>query len=162
MKTLTVERLKELVRYEPDTGRFIVIGKMRGKRRGQIAGSVLPDGYRRISIDGRSYGTNRLAWLYMTGSFPIGLVDHRDNNPRNDRWLNLREANHFQNMANRRRHKNTASGIKGVYAIGGRWIAVITANRKRHYLGMFATKEAAGAAYAEAAPRLHGQFARIG
>jgi hypothetical protein len=159
---ITAARLKELVHYDPKTGVLTCLVRMRGKRPGDIAGHINQDGYRRITLDGRQYGGNRLAWLYMTGAFPEWMVDHRDGNPGNDRWRNLREADRYQNMANKRPHRGSASGLKGVYPEpNGRWKALITCRGQRHYLGMFACKQKAAAAYAAKAIELHGEFARL-
>lgn len=156
---LTAERLAEFVRYEPRTGRFVVVGKMRGKRPGDDAGFINPDGYRRITVDGRQYGANRLAFLAMTGRWPEGFVDHRDGDPGNDRWKNLREADRCQNMANRKPHRGSTSGVKGVYPSRRGWVAIITWRGHRYYLGWFASKADAAAAYQAKAAELHGDFA---
>jgi hypothetical protein len=59
-----------------------------------------------------------------------------------------------------RRHNS--SGIKGAHRHqSGRWMAQIRVDNKRIYLGLFATPEAAGAAYAEASKLYHGEFGRI-
>lgn len=134
---------------------------MRGKRRGQIAGHIGTNGYRKISIDGRAYGGNQIAWLYMTGELPKALIDHKDGKHSNDRWANLRPANHSQNMANKKRHRGQKSGFKGVYPSGPKWVAIVTAQHVRHYLGSFAAPELAHAAYCRKAIELHGPFARF-
>jgi hypothetical protein len=46
---LTAERLRELLDYDPETGVFR--WKM-NRRRGKVAGTLRPDGYRQIGIDG--------------------------------------------------------------------------------------------------------------
>ena len=77
----------------------------------------------------------------------------------NNRMSNLRIATRSQNVANSCR--SSASGIKGAYAKrNGRWHAQIRANGKLRHLGTFATAEAAGNAYAEAAREAFGEFAR--
>jgi hypothetical protein len=55
------------------------------------------------------------------------------------------------------------SGFKGVYLRRdrNRWRATISANGKRISLGYFATAEEAARAYNQAAPELHGAFARL-
>jgi hypothetical protein len=79
----------------------------------------------------------------------------------NNSRSNLRIANEFQNQHNRRRRRDSSSGLKGVTPQDGKWKAEIRANGKWYYLGFHTTKEAAYAAYCEAAKRLHGEFARV-
>lgn len=89
-------------------------------------------------------------------------IDHKDGNPANNRWDNLREATDSQNLANSKLAKNNTSGAKGVWLekATGRWNSYITVRGKRIYLGTYDTVAEAGAAY-EASARLHfGEFAR--
>ena len=67
----SVERLKELLDYSPDTG----VSTWNVKRnqnidQGSVAGTVTSEGYRKIRIDGKKYSAHRLAWVYMTGDDP--------------------------------------------------------------------------------------------
>lgn len=96
----------------------------------------------------------------MTGSFGRSTIDHRDGDPANNRWNNLRKATPAQNCANRRRQQNNASGFKGVVAYRGKWRAVITKNGRPTMLGTFESPAAAHAAYVAAARKLFGEFAR--
>jgi hypothetical protein len=130
-------------------------------RAGDVAGTVDFDRYRKIMIRGRQYRAHQLAWLYMTGKRWPRVIDHRDRNPSNNRWDNLRRATVSQNNANRRRHRNNACGFKGVTRTEwGRWRASIYKDGRKHHLGIFATPEEAHAAYMAAARRLFGEFAR--
>jgi hypothetical protein len=149
--------------YDPKTGEFRWLNPTsRSINAGDLAGNLDPSSrYWDIAIEGRSYRAHRLAWLYMTGKWWPRVIDHRDRNPSNNRWDNLRRATVSQNNANRRRHKNNACGFKGVTRIpSGRWRATIFKNRRRHHLGVFATPESAHAAYVAAAHKLFGEFAR--
>jgi hypothetical protein len=127
---------------------------------GDRAGSLYSNGYRNITIDGKRYGEHRLAFLYMTGKWPAKLVDHRDLNPSNNGWDNLRSANWSQNNANK--HTRNRLGAKGVkqHATSGRFEASIRIAGKRRYLGTFDTVAEAAAAYATAANDAFGEFAR--
>ena len=66
-------------------------------------------------------------------------------------------------MNTRARSDNT-SGYKGVSFEKRRhkWVAEIWMNGIKRHIGYFPTAEAAGAAYAEAAKRLHGEFMNLG
>jgi hypothetical protein len=155
---LTQARLMEVVSYDPTTGIFIWKIDGRWKVAGERAGFVA-HGYRRMTIDGRQYRASHLAWLYVHGKLPTQRLDHRDRDTGNDRIKNLRPCTHEQNMANRTVFRGTSSGAKGVYANGRQFMAIITAEKKRHYLGLFPSIAAAKAAYDAAAKQLHGEFA---
>jgi hypothetical protein len=162
MTTLTAERLRALFRYDADTGAFIFI--TRAARRVQIgdrAGSVNNEGYRHIHIDGRSYKAHRLAWLYVNGEWPMGMVDHINGNTDDNRIANLREASRSQNLANSRLMRRGKLIHKGVSQRKGKWIARIQRNGHPRFLGYFATEQEAIAAYKTAAAELFGSFARV-
>jgi hypothetical protein len=163
--SLTAERLRDLVHYDPETGIFThrVGRKGAGTYAGGIAGRLEPKhGYRRIGIDGHRFRANRLAWLYMTGVWPDRLIDHANGNPSDDRFSNLRLATSSQNGANCRKPTHNASGFKGVnwHAKAGKWRAYIKNKGKPVHIGYFASAEAAHAAYMEKARELFGEFAR--
>lgn len=94
-------------------------------------------------------------------------VDHRNNNPLDNRKENLRVSNKQQNAWNVakmliRGGKPTSSKYKGVCKVKCKknpWKAMIKADYVLHHLGRFATEEEAGLAYNEAAKRLHGEWA---
>jgi hypothetical protein len=165
-KTLTAERLKELLNYNPLTGVFLW-KVWRGPRAqaGQIAGSAWPNKsgkfYRRIMVDGRMYLAHRLAVLWMTGEMPLREVDHRDGDGLNNAWRNLRKATRAQNSANTPRHTDNRAGFKGVYQRGQRFVAMIRRDKRGRYLGTYDTPEEAHAAYAAAAQKHFGEFARV-
>lgn len=104
---LTQEQLKSVLRYDPELGVFIWLApRTSGVKPGDEAGSLRGDRGRkksswRIRVFGRVYSRHRLAWFYMTGEWPEE-IDHRDLDPTNDRWTNLRIATRSQNLANRR------------------------------------------------------------
>lgn len=159
---LTVERLKEVLRYEPETGFwFWLVNRMSGVKAGDRAG-YLSDGTWRLCVDGRRYHSNRLIWLYMTGTWPPEHVDHENTDRLDDRWLNLRLASHSENQANRKVFRNNLLGMKGVKRVRrtNRFQARIYFGGKSHHLGCFDTPEEANDAYRIAAERVHREFAR--
>src|SRR5262249_23350106 len=104
---ITAARLRELLDYNDETGEFRWRKRMSRKvKPGDVAGNLNTDGYRRIRIKGREYRAHHLAWLHMTGKSCPVFIDHRDGNPSNNRWDNLRRATASQNCANRRRPRN--------------------------------------------------------
>jgi hypothetical protein len=161
-RRLTQARLRELLRYDPNTGQF----RWRKRpspsvRKGAIAGGVSKFArYWCITIDGRTYMAHQLAWLYRTGKWCRPMVDHRDGDRTNNRWRNLRRATSSQNNANRCVPRNNRCGFKGVGLKAGRWCARIRKNGRLRELGAFPTPQAAHAAYVAAARKLFGEFAR--
>jgi hypothetical protein len=164
LSILTQERLKEVILYSPELGTWTWVGLCGANRRlnGKAAGRVHHGGYLMIGIDRVQYPAHRLAFLYVTGKFPENIVDHRDTDTLNNKWLNLREATYIQNAQNSKGSKNRASPYKGAYVDRRyqKFSSSISVNKKKVWLGYFDTAEAAAAAYAEAARKHHGDFAR--
>lgn len=159
MAGLTAERLRELLHYDPLTGVFTWIKAASNKshaRPGDIAGGPRKDGYWRIGVDGARYLLHRLAWLYMTGAWPVGLIDHRDTDPSNNRWLNIvDESSEFNQENQREAHSNSQSGILGVWPCGSRWRVAIRIHGKGIHLGRFDTKPEGQAVYLAAKRAAH-------
>ena len=88
-------------------------------------------------------------------------MDHKDHDTLNNRRENLRIATHAQNLWNTKILANNTSGFKGVsfFKPRGTWRSRIMLNGKQNLIGYFDSPEEAGAAYVEAAKRLHGEFA---
>jgi len=91
-------------------------------------------------------------------------VDHIDGDGLNNTRANLRVCSHGENSANRGKPSNNTSGLKGVdfHKASGKWRAQIAVNGTSKHLGLFTDKEAAYAAYCEAATQYHGEFANNG
>lgn len=91
---------------------------------------------------------------------PHGVeVDHADGDGLNNCKLNLRICTHKQNQANKGRQGNNTSGSKGVTRNSSKrksWRAEMAG---RH-LGSFVHKEEAAEAYACAAEKEYGEFAK--
>lgn len=159
---VTYERLVSILRYDPETGKWFALVNRRRTRAGTEQGSLLPSGYVQLGIDGKCYLSHALAWLYMTGKWADPEVDHRNLNRSDNRWINLREATHGQNITNRPAQANNKCGVKGVswFSQTHKWRAAIVVNRKQIHLGLFATIELAAAAYQAASIQYHGEFGR--
>jgi len=144
---LTQEILKSLLQYDPISGLFTnkttrSYKALAGKESGYICSN---HGYVIIKIKNKAYKAHRLAFLYMTGNFPLEFVDHINGIRSDNRWINLREATNQQNIRNTRVRKNTKSGFKGVLwdYRWKKWVAYCQANGKRHFLGSSSTPEGA-------------------
>lgn len=159
---ITLRRLKELFRYDAETGNFIRVLAQPGQSVGSAAGTIGDRGYRVIKIDGKSYKAHRLAWLYVSGWLPALDIDHINGDTSDNRIVNLREATKEQNLANCRRYKSNSSGLKGVcwHKASGKWSSYIQARGKRKHLGLYNSPIEAHHAFLEAAKELHGEFAR--
>jgi hypothetical protein len=127
---------------------------------GSIAGHQQPGSYRLIGINYRVYKAHQLAWFWMTGSWPIGWLDHRNLDKSDNRWHNLRLATGQQNGANRRARNDSRLGIKGVYQIGQRFRAYLGIGGKNIHLGYFSNVGDASAAYEAAVKSAYGEYAR--
>lgn len=159
---LTQAELKEIVHYDPDTGLFTWAKGRKKAALGTPAGRPRkPDGRMMVGVLGSKYLGSRLAWLYMTGQWPEKLVDHRDRDLTNDRWINLRLATHSENSHNASLRPDNTSGVKGVwYAKSVKlWVAEIAYQGKSKKLGYFKTKELAVEFMGLAREMIHGEFA---
>jgi hypothetical protein len=165
---LTAEQLRALLTYIPSTGAFVwKPNPLRPKEwntkySGTQAGTILPRGYVQVMVNSRLYLAHRLAYLWMTGSWPESEVDHRNGDGTDNAWGNLRAATSSQQKMNKRVRSDSQSGIKGITLDRrrGLWSVRIEARGQRYWFGYFKTAEEASAARAEAAARLHGEFAR--
>ena len=135
----SLERVQELLKYDPLTGEFTWKVTRGPKPAGSTAGQRWTD-YIRIKIDDKSYQAHRLAWLFLTGADPGDMiVDHIDCDKQNNRADNLRLATISENTA------STLRGEPKCYQMSasGKYQAVYTFKRKRITLGTFDTAEEA-------------------
>lgn len=168
--------LRELLRYEPETGLLFWLPRpvesfenaMRaamwnGRYAGKPAFTADTRGRRSGAILGRNFLAHRAIWCLVTGQWPTHTIDHRDGDPSNNRWANLRAATRSQNVRNRASAKGSSSWFLGVtWAIRrGKWRGQIEANGKRYWLGDFTDELDAARAYDAAAIVHHGSFARL-
>lgn len=135
---LTLDRLKEVLAYDPETGIFRwTVTRNNYVRKDQIAGAINHQGYVVIKVDGVSYQAHRLAWLFVKGKWPEGVLDHIDHCESNNSIGNLRDIPNEENYKNRRRRSDNRSGIAGVMFHNGKWQARIVFEGKRISLGHF-------------------------
>ena len=172
----TPEELRKLLRYEPETGKlfwvprpeesFASVNAARSwntKYAGKEAFTSLDrDGYRQGTICGIFVRAHRVIWAIMTGEWPSDTIDHKNTQKTDNTFINLRSASMSQQKMNCGASASNTSGIKGVYWSNTyrKWIAKIRAEGKIYHLGYYDIKSEAAAAYASAAYKLHGEFAR--
>lgn len=160
-KMLTQEQLKELVKYEPDTGIFTLIKYRTGTTRkiGDPLGSFTKAGYLETCINQKRYYLHRLAFLYTTGEMPSGVIDHINGNPSDNRWVNLRCVDQKANGENTNKLRtDSTTGYRGVHRWHGKYRAKINSGGKQIHLGTFNTVEEAAKAYQLAKPVYHPNF----
>jgi hypothetical protein len=137
---LTQKRLKEVLRYDSDSGLFFWTKDMGSRAKiGEQAGSPRKNGYLSIMVDKKSHYCHRLAWLYIYGEFPDGEVDHINHNKSDNRLCNLRAVLHCQNGKNTKLPTDNKSGVVGVILdkANNKWMAYINSEGKRKHLGRY-------------------------
>lgn len=143
------KEVEKILSYDPKTGfLFWQINSKSGVRVGDVAGSPDNNGYNIIRIGKKNYKAHRLAFLLMEGYMPENDIDHKDRDPSNNKWNNLREASKQCNARNRKVRTGSVSGITGVtwYKRYKKWRSVIMINGKNIYLGQFNKKHDAAKA----------------
>jgi hypothetical protein len=157
MTELTAKELRETLAYDANTGIFSwIIRPSKAVKVGDKAGCLDKKGYVTIGIKRRIYKTHRLAWLYITGEWPNGLIDHINGNKADNRFENLRVVGADGNSQNvRKPNKRNKSGFMGVIFFQNKWRASITHKGKTHWLGDFATPEEAHQTYLVAKRNFH-------
>ena len=116
------QRLLELFEFLPESGVFIrkVTVNNFGAKAGDIAGSMQKTGYLATAIDGKKYLNHRLVFLYMTGCWPVGTVDHINRVRSDNRWENLRDVSQAINNLNKDAYGQSNS--KHIYPNGKGWM----------------------------------------
>ena len=89
-------------------------------------------------------------------------VDHKDNNPSNNRIENLRSVTLSENSYNAKKRADNKSGVKGVYwhKEGKKWSVQVAVNKKRKFFGLFDNLELADLVAQKARNMYHGPYAR--
>lgn len=162
VKGLTVEQVKDVLTYDPETGHFHWRVDRSNVRAGSVAGSRISLGYTLIRLYDRQVLAHRLAWFYVYGRWPEDQVDHINGDRSDNSLKNLRLACQSQNSCNGALRSTNKSGYRGVSwsKDKSKWVARIVKERKQYVLGYFASKEEAYYAYLQAARELHGEYSR--
>ena len=151
-----VERIAEVLRYDPETGKLFWLRDSKRARKGAEAGCVKPSGYVNICIDYRYHLAHRLAWALFHGEWPKHCIDHINGARADNRIQNLRDIPKRENAQNVRLSRGK-SGLLGASwtPSANVWRAFIKVNGRSKNLGDFQSAEHAHAAYVNAKRLLH-------
>lgn len=157
-REVTAEIARQLTEYDPESGdlRWRERGPewfrrekdqkaWNSKHAGELVGcvGVFGGGHkaRTASLLGGQYYVHRLIWLIVTGEWPHGEIDHEDQNSLNNRWNNLRDTSHQENLSNCLISKNNSTGVTGVIWRPAQesWVAQIRHQGRCIYLGTHKT-----------------------
>jgi hypothetical protein len=134
---LTQKLLKERLEYNPETGEFT---RKKYQNKDDPCGTVDQYGYLRISVACKVYKAHRLAWLYVYGEEPSGLIDHINGNRLDNSIANLRCTNMQINALN-------TTNRRGYYKHQNKYRVRIKVGKKTHEFGCFDTPEEAHLVY---------------
>jgi hypothetical protein len=137
---LNVERLRQVLNYDPATGMFTWKVSLRNRTLpGDKAGYMNNQGYMLCVIDQQKIRLHRAAWAIYYGTMPEGHLDHINGVRHDNRIENLRIATASENMQNTALRKNSTTKVKGIHLRKdtGKYSSSITVNGVTHWLGCF-------------------------
>lgn len=129
-------------------------------KKGNSAGSIRLDGYKKVGISGKTYLIHRLIYMLHYGNMP-DYVDHINGNRADNRIENLRAATKSQNCQNQKIPSNNKSGIKNVCWNKrlNKWCVQLKVKNKTLNIGYFKDLELAELVAIEARNKHHKEFA---
>jgi len=183
----SIDLLRQLLRYDPETGRLFWRERPLAMFRDSSYGATATrsaewsakkwnsrhagkeaftaddgGGYRRGQIFGGLHRGHRVIWAVHFGVWPEHEIDHINGDKSDNRISNLRAATSSENAWNKSAYVNNTSGFKGVAwnEKAGKWAANIKVFGVQKHIGYFDTPDEAHKAYCSAAAADHGDFAR--
>ena len=86
----SAEELKKLYRYDATNGKlYYRVYRGPNGRVGQEVGSVTPQGFRSVMIQGKFFVLHRIIWLMQTGKAATSAIWHRNGDLSDNRIENL-------------------------------------------------------------------------
>lgn len=150
---ITPELCRQLLRYEPETGRLywrerdvslFTTTRAGNSWNSRLAGRVAftaddGRGYRVGGIHHRTLLAHRVIWAVVYGEWPTHEIDHINGIRDDNRLANLRAVTRVQNGRNIRRSSRNRSGRIGVCWSKrmGKWQAYIKNREEYRHLGYF-------------------------
>lgn len=147
---ITPELLRQLMRYEPESGKLFWLNRSgsivpdlrernswNARYAGKEVGAVNGKGYLTLEILRSSQKAHRVAWAIYYGEWPNGLIDHINGDRTDNRILNLRVVTIGESAKNRGLQKNNPSGYSGICPRGSNWRVTLGVNGKRINIGTF-------------------------
>lgn len=154
----TPEELRQLLRYEPETGKLYWLlraGETRGVKafNSNYAGKEaftcrMGEKHLQGRIHDRGFLAHRVIWAIVYGQWPTGEIDHINGDPVDNRIENLRDIPKPENQRNMKCPSTNSSGVCGVSwrPQRGKWRARIWHNGREVSLGHYEKIEDAAAA----------------
>lgn len=154
----TPEELRQLLRYDPETGKLYWLERdkkwypptatgerLRNAFNFQFAGKEAlatsrgNSKHKRGEIFRKPFYAHRVAWAIYYGSWPKEEIDHIDGDPTNNSIGNLRAVSRSENMRNKSIPKNNTSGCSGVSfdRKTRKWVARAFNEGERFVIGYF-------------------------
>jgi hypothetical protein len=161
---INAKEVRELFEYNPENGNLTWVKKRKYFSKlllGNIAGTLNDNGYRAVTIKGKTYQIHRIIWLYVHGKFPENVIDHINGIKDDNRLCNLRDCTISENNLNTKLSKNNVSGIKGIHwnKLKNKWHGQINFNKKKIFIGYFDDFFEACCKIRSARNKYHGSFA---
>jgi hypothetical protein len=156
------EELRALMQYDPKTGSLIwhpkppttwVNRRFNTLFAGKQVGSTDSQGHVQVRIRGPLRQVHRVIWKMMTGNEPPPMLDHKDGNPSNNKWTNIREATPQTNNWNSLARSESSTGHRCIYALKPKnptsyqFRVIMKVSGRDTHFGNFHTIEDAKAAY---------------
>lgn len=119
--SISVERLHELLHYDPETGIFTWrVDRSHNARAGWSAGHLAKGkGYILLRVDDVLVRAHRAAVAMVSGEWPTGVVDHINGVKTDNRFCNLRVVTQALNLQNQHKARcDNVVGLQGVYRSG--------------------------------------------
>jgi hypothetical protein len=157
------EVLRQLLRYEPETGKLFWKERppelFASKRACSVWNARYPGTEALSYVDSHGYKmgavlsmrhakAHRVIFAIHFGEWPSGHIDHIDGDRANNRIENLRSVSHAENQRNMGWNRRNRSGTLGVFYLTScdRWWAYIGSGPTRRTIGYFDRIEDARAA----------------
>lgn len=149
----TISVVRNLLRYEPETGKLFWLPRGGGRFDKLFAGKEAftatdPGGYKYGSLQSHTMRAHVVAWALAYGKWPDGHIDHENGIREDNRLKNLSLGTQAQNNRNAKRRNDNKSGVVGViwFPKMSMWRAYINVSGSWKHIGYFDTREAAAIA----------------